>query len=31
VLITAAIYGTLLACEALDKPKAEMVEFVTVK
>src|SRR4051794_28702365 len=31
VLITAAIYGTLHASEALDKPKAEKVEFVTVK
>jgi protein TonB len=31
VLITAAVYGTLHASEALEKPKAEKVEFVTVK
>ena len=31
VLITAAIYGTLHASEALEKPKAEKVDFVTVK
>jgi protein TonB len=31
ILITAAIYGTLHASEALEKPKAEKVEFVTVK
>jgi periplasmic protein TonB len=31
LLITAAIYGTLHASEALEKPKAEKVEFVTVK
>lgn len=30
-LITAAVYGTLHASEALEKPKAEKVEFVTVK
>lgn len=31
VLITAAVYGTLHASEALEKPHAEKVEFVTVK
>ncbi|MGH7623665.1 MAG: energy transducer TonB [Gemmatimonadaceae bacterium] len=31
LLITAAVYGTLHASEALEKPKAEKVEFVTVK
>jgi protein TonB len=31
VLITAAVYGTLHASEAFEKPKAEKVEFVTVK
>lgn len=31
VLITAAVFGTLRANEALEKPKAEKVEFVTVK
>jgi protein TonB len=31
VIITAAVYGTLHASEALEKPKAEKVEFVTVK
>src|SRR5881397_3631537 len=31
MLISAAIYGTLHASEALEKPKAEKVEFVTVK
>ncbi len=31
VLITAAVYGTLHASEALEKPKAEKVDFVTVK
>lgn len=31
VVITAAVYGTLHASEALEKPKAEKVEFVTVK
>ncbi len=31
VLITAAVYGTLHASEALEKPKAQKVEFVTVK
>lgn len=31
VIITAAIYGTLHASEALEKPKAEKVDFVTVK
>jgi protein TonB len=31
VLISAAVYGTLHASEALEKPKAEKVEFVTVK
>ena len=30
-IITAAVYGTLHASEALSKPKAEKVEFVTVK
>jgi periplasmic protein TonB len=31
VLITAAVIGTLHASQAMDKPKAEKVEFVTVK
>jgi protein TonB len=31
VLITAAVYGTLQAKEALEKPKAEKVEFVEMK
>jgi periplasmic protein TonB len=31
VLITAAVYGTLHASDVLEKPKAEKVEFVTVK
>jgi protein TonB len=31
VLITAAILGTLHASQAMEKPKAEKVEFVTVK
>src|SRR3954469_11776452 len=31
VLISGAVYGTLHASEALEKPKAEKVEFVTVK
>jgi protein TonB len=31
VLITAALYGTLQASQALEKPKAEKVEFVDMK
>jgi protein TonB len=31
VLITAAVLGTLHASQAMEKPKAEKVEFVTVK
>ncbi len=31
LLITAAVYGTLHASEALEKPKAEKVDFVQVK
>jgi protein TonB len=31
VIITGAVYGTLHAKEALEKPKAEKVDFVTVK
>jgi len=31
IIISAAVYGTLHASEALDKPKAEKVEFVQVK
>jgi periplasmic protein TonB len=31
VLISAAVYGTLHASDVLEKPKAEKVEFVTVK
>ena len=31
LLITAAVYGTLQAKEALEKPKAEKVEFVEMK
>src|ERR1041385_1236536 len=31
VLISGAVYGTLHASEAFEKPKAEKVEFVTVK
>src|SRR5206468_10353073 len=31
VLITAAVYGTLQAKEAIEKPKAEKVEFVEMK
>ncbi len=31
VLISAAVYGTLHASQEMDKPKAEKVEFVTVK
>ena len=31
ILITAAVFGTLHASQELEKPKAEKVEFVTVK
>jgi protein TonB len=31
VLITAAVFGTLQASQALEKPKAEKVEFVDMK
>src|SRR5437016_7268787 len=31
VLITAAVYGTLQAKDAIEKPKAEKVEFVEMK